>query len=81
MENNPQRTTFGALPVGAKFKLVNRVSGQVLSQEWCEKTAPGFRDNRAYNTLQPVAATWRGGGRRVFSILLRDSDPVELPSS
>jgi hypothetical protein len=66
------------LPIGARFKIVNLASGKVLDQEWCEKTSPGIADNRTYNALQP-ASTTRYGGRKVFSILLRDDDPVELP--
>lgn len=69
------RTTFGALPLGAKFKIVNRSSNEVLPQKPSTKVERALFGVHPYNTIQPSSKPY---GRQQFYVFLRDGDIVEV---
>lgn len=78
------RTTFGVLPIGAQFKVVNLVSGQVLPlvsgqvfpQESATKTEPGVHlGKHRFNYSQPYGPSWK---RRIGYWFAEDSMEVEV---
>lgn len=69
------RVPFGTLPAGARFRIVNRDSGQVLEQREATKVAPGRFGPQVYNAVQPSSKPY---GRQQFYVFVQDDDVVEV---